>query len=278
LGEEFSWLADSLRTAAESLGWKMDEPSQKNNPLSQEEKIKKDNWEKIKTLAERLNWGIEEEGLKLARLHIPGLSRSYIKALIKEGFDNEECMAELSVEELAKVLPPRLAQRIKNRINTEESDFKLGTEIQEPITANCPPETGISSPPPRRGRIEVGVLLNTNDQQLTTILEIDTHRPDRIIFMEKEVKVTPLAFSLISLLAQNRGKVLTYDYLLGTIWKESEDATYVQVTFHLSKIKRFILKAIGNNKKNLEKVKDIFKIISRRGIMLNLEEDKLKII
>ena len=96
--------------------------------------------------------------------------------------------------------------------------------------------------------------------------------------MKKEVKVTPLAFSLISLLAQNRGKVLTYDYLLGTIWKESEDATYVQVTFHLSKIKRFILKAIGNNKKNLEKVKDIFKIISRRGIMLNLEEDKLKII
>ena len=110
------------------------------------------------------------------------------------------------------------------------------------------------------------------------ILEIDPHRPDRIIFQGKEVKVTPLAFSLISLLAQNRGKVLTYDYILDTLWKEDEDATYAQVTFHLSKIRRFILKAIGNNKRNIEKVKDIFKIISRRGIMLNLEEDKLKII
>jgi helicase len=84
LGEEFSWLADSLRTAAESLGWKMDEPSQKNNPLSQEEKTKKDNWEKSKSLAERLNWGVEEEGLKLARLHIPGLSRTYIKVLPRQ--------------------------------------------------------------------------------------------------------------------------------------------------------------------------------------------------
>jgi helicase len=259
LGEEFSWLADSLRTAAESLGWKMDEPSQKNNPLSQEEKIKKDNWEKIKTLAERLNWGIEEEGLKLARLHIPGLSRSYIKVLLREGYEDMKCLEQLSVEELSKIIPKRLAGRIKKIFSAENCKLK---------TDNRDLETSISCQH----------TPNANDQQLTTILEIDTHRPDRIIFSGKEVKVTPLAFSLISLLAQNRGKVLTYDYLLDTLWKEDEDATYVQVTFHLSKIRRFILKAIGNNKRNIEKVKDIFKIISRRGIMLNLEEDKLKII
>ena len=51
----------------------------------------------------------------------------------------------------------------------------------------------------------------TDGLQPATILEIDPHRPDRIIFLGKEVKLTPLAFSLISLLAQNRGKVLTYD-------------------------------------------------------------------
>jgi helicase len=170
-------------------------------------------------------------------------------------------LEQLSVEELSKIVPKRLAGRIKKRFSAEICNPK-------PATCNFSLKASISCPH----------TLNTNDQQLTTILEIDPHRPDRIIFMEKEVKVTPLAFSLISLLAQNRGMVLTYDYLLGTIWKENEDATYVQVTFHLSKIRRFILKAIGNNKKNIEKVKDIFKIISRRGIMLNLEEDKLKII
>jgi len=78
-------------------------------------------------------------------------------------------------------------------------------------------------------------------------------------------------------LAQNRGKILTHNDFLDTIWKGSVDATYIQITYHLYKIRRVILKTIGNNKKNKERVKDILKVISRRGIMLNLEEDKLKI-
>lgn len=98
-----------------------------------------------------------------------------------------------------------------------------------------------------------------------------------MIFEGKEVKLTPLAFSLLYLLAQNPKEVLIYDYLIGAIWKEGEDATYTQVTFHLSKIRRAVLKTICHNKKNRKKVKEIFKVVSRRGIMLNLEEDKLKI-
>jgi len=108
-------------------------------------------------------------------------------------------------------------------------------------------------------------------------LEIDQHRPDRIIFEGENIEVTATEFSLIYLLAQNRGKILTHNDLLDTIWKESEDATYVQITYHLYKIRRDILKIIGNNKKNKERFKDIFKVISRRGIMLNLAEEKLKI-
>lgn len=112
---------------------------------------------------------------------------------------------------------------------------------------------------------------------LQPVLEIDTHRPDRIIFEGKEVKLTPLAFSLLHLLAQNPKEVLIYDYLIDTIWKGSRDATYTQITFHLSKIRRAVLKTICYNKRNRKKVKDIFKVVSRRGIMLNLEEGKLKI-
>ena len=95
--------------------------------------------------------------------------------------------------------------------------------------------------------------------------------------MGKKIEITAKEFSLIHLLAQNRGKILTHNDLLDTIWKENEDATYVQITYHLYKIRRDILKIIGNNKKNKKRVKDIFKVISRRGIMLNLEEDELKI-
>ena len=129
----------------------------------------------------------------------------------------------------------------------------------------------------REGRHKVCPYAQDDSQQLTTILQIDRHRPDRIISEGKAVLVTAKEFSLIHLMAQNRGKILTHNDLLDTIWKENEDATYVQITFHLYKIRRVILKTIGNNKKNKEMVKDVLKVISRRGIMLNLEEDKLKI-
>ena len=89
--------------------------------------------------------------------------------------------------------------------------------------------------------------------------------------------MTAKEFSLIYLLSQNRGKTITYSDLLKTLWTENEYSTYVQITSHLYKIRRAILKTIGNNKKNKKRVKDILKVVSRRGIMLNLEENKLKI-
>jgi len=258
LGEEFSWLADSLRTAAESLGWKMDQPSQKNNPLSQEDKTKKDNWEKIKILAERLSWGVEEEGLKLARLHIPGLSRSYIKVLLREGYEDMKCLEQLSVEELSKIVPKRLAGRIKKRFPAE--NYKLKTD-------NRDLETSISCQH----------TPNANDQRVTTILDIDPHRPDRIIFEGKEIEVTAIEFSLIHLLAQHPEQVMSYDELLDKLWKDEEDAIYNRVSFHISKVRRTILKIIGKSKINKEKVKNIFTVVSKRGVMLKLKADQIKI-
>jgi len=102
LGEGFSWLVDCLGAIAYDLGW-----SKKEN--------KKEELAGIKLLSERLAWGVEEEGLKLARIHIPGLSRCYVRALLREGYDDEKCLEELPVEELARVVPERLAERIKKR-------------------------------------------------------------------------------------------------------------------------------------------------------------------
>jgi helicase len=207
LGGGFSWLADSLAEIAESEGWKRDREKDLN---------------KIKILSKRLIEGVEEEGLSLARMCIPGLSRYYIRKLVGAGYSDEESLKGASEGELGEVLPSK--------------------------------------------------------PTFVTILEIDQHRPDRIIFEGEEIKVTATEFSLIYLLAQHRGKILTHNDLLDTIWKENKYATYPQITYHLYKIRRDILKTIGNNKKNKEKVKDILKVVSRRGIMLNLAKDKLKII
>ena len=109
------------------------------------------------------------------------------------------------------------------------------------------------------------------------ILQIDQHRPDRIIFLGKEVKLTSIAFSLVYLLAQNLGKVLSYNSLLDTLWKDEEDAIYSRINYHISKIRNTILKTVGEGRINKEKVKDIFVVVHGRGIMLKLKAEELKI-
>jgi len=49
------------------------------------------------------------------------------------------------------------------------------------------------------------------------------------------------------------------------------------VSFHIFKIRRSILKTIGKRKRNEEKVKDIFVVVPKRGVMLKLKAEEIKI-
>ncbi len=135
----------------------------------------------------------------------------------------------------------------------------IGTNISEP-----------HNPKPKTRNLQFA------PRNLQPLLQIDSHRPDRIIFEGKEIKVTARGFSLLYLLAQHKGEVVSYDNILDTLWKEDEDAIYTRIIQHIYKFRRDILDAIGNNKINKEKVKDIFKVVSGRGVMLNIN-NKLKI-
>lgn len=73
LREGFSWLADILAAIVENAGWK---------------KKRKEDLNQIKLLSNRLIEGVEEEGLNLTNLYIPGLSRHYIRRLVEAGYNN----------------------------------------------------------------------------------------------------------------------------------------------------------------------------------------------
>ena len=242
LGEVFSWLADSLGGIAEDLGWR-----KKEN--------KKKELAGIKKLSERLAWGVEEEGLKLARQHIPGLGRSYIRALLREGYDDGKCLEELSEEELAKVVPKRLAGRIKERFSGESC--KANTLLASPEIKNCKPETRNPKP--------------------VTILEIDTHRPDRIIFEGEKIGVTATEFSLIHLLALHNEQVMSYEGIVKKLWGAETEAIYTRIIQHIYKFRKNILNTIGNNPTNREKIRDTLKVVPGRGVMLNINDKELKI-
>ena len=81
---------------------------------------------------------------------------------------------------------------------------------------------------------------------LQPLLQIDQHRPDRIIFEGEEVKVTTRGFSLLYLLAQHKGEVISYDNLLDELWKD-EEAIYTRIIQHIYKFRRDILDKIGKS-------------------------------
>jgi len=64
---------------------------------------------------------------------------------------------------------------------------------------------------------------------------------------------------------------------LGELWKDEEDAIYNRVSFHLSKIRRTVLKIIGENNISKEKLKYIFAVVPGRGAMLRLKAKEIKI-
>ena len=117
----------------------------------------------------------------------------------------------------------------------------------------------------------------TENRQLKTILQIDSHRPDRIIFEEKEIKVTAKEFSLIHLLAQHNGQVMSYEDIIKKLWGDETEAIYTRIIQHMYQFRKNILDAIGNNKINKEKVRDIFKVVPGRGVMLNINDTEIKI-
>ncbi|GAF69442.1 unnamed protein product, partial [marine sediment metagenome] len=113
LGEGFSWLADSLSVIAESVGW--------------EKKINKD-LNKIRRLSSRLVEGVQEEGIKLALLYIPGLSRYHIRRLVGAGYGDENSLRDVSEVKLVKLLPRRLVQRIHKRMKEENNHQTVAKE------------------------------------------------------------------------------------------------------------------------------------------------------
>jgi len=258
LGEGFSWLADSLAALAEHSNWK---------------KNRKEDLLKIKLLSNQLIEGVTNEGLELANLSIPGLSRYYIQKLLQSGYTNKQHLQELSLENLSKILPDMLAKRIKEYLSTDYSDSTMTL----PETPSHYPSSHLTALPPRRDRTKVGVSLNTNDQRLNTILQIDLLRPDRIIFMGKEIKVTAKEFSLIHFLAQHPEQVMSYEDIIKKIWGPTTEAIYTRVIQHIYQFRKNILNVIGHNKTNKEKVKNILKVVPRKGVMLNINDEELKI-
>ena len=252
-------------------------------------------------LSNRLIEGVREEGINLALLYIPGLSRYHIRRLVGAGYGDENSLRDVSEVELGKLLPRRLVQRIQKRMKEDNSHQKVSKGkwmVQDDklkAFKKVPEECGISGIRGGGGGIiyDTCNMHNVNPQKnsiserqsvtaspvtlLEPVLEISQLRPDRIIFMGKEFKVTTIGFSLLYLLAQHREKVVSYEEILKDLWKGEKDAIYTRINYHICKIRKDISKIMDTKEDNTKNIENIFKTIPGRGLMLNIKEEELEI-
>jgi helicase len=70
----------------------------------------------LRRLSLKVNFGVDDIGVKFARLRVSGLGRDFIWALIKKGFCSFKQISEVNLEELEKAIPKQVAERLKERI------------------------------------------------------------------------------------------------------------------------------------------------------------------
>lgn len=238
MGEGFSWLADTLAAIAGKMGWK---------------ERRRADFEKIQQLSARLITGVEPEGLALAQLQIPGLSRGYIQRLVQEGYDNEQCLQELDENQLGPLLPKLLIQRIKKHLALNQN-------------SNLPYMTDKK---PEMKKHDTTLLEN----KIKPVLRIDSDRPDQISLNQGIISVNKITFQLISLLAKKQGKILSYEKIIDTLWPEDDDATYHRLWYHLGKLRNSMQEILSNQHLSGVSTNDIkervLKVFPGRGLMLD---------
>ncbi|MFH0795424.1 MAG: DEAD/DEAH box helicase, partial [bacterium] len=118
LGGHFQWLVQTQLALALALG------------LSHEL------LKQLEQLGERLLFGVPPTALPLTRLRVEGLSRGYLQALLKEGYEKPQNLVGVSADRLTKVLPQWVAQSLVETIERlEKTELALSAASEEDAKA-----------------------------------------------------------------------------------------------------------------------------------------------
>ena len=268
VGEDFSWLAETLADLAREMDW-------------QRNVVKK-----IEELSQRLIYGVSKEGLPLSQIRPRGLGRTYINQLVYQGYDTPETIAELPLEELEKILPKRLAERLYKycqvHYGSEEEKPKEEPSAKKAWDVRSFSEV-ISSDgllPEFRSRLALAENLSDLVTDPPTIL-ID-EKQNLFFYQGYPVHLAPTTFNLMALLAQRPGEVITKDEMYSHLWPDlsnpgsSSNPYDRQISDHKRKITTQIKKALkGKAEITLEETKDLIKTKRKVGYVLNLNYEEV---
>jgi hypothetical protein len=185
--EKYHTLLGQIVSAAEQVSWIIDATAALATAFGAQE----DFIERVSRLAERVQYGLREEGLVLARLRLPGLERGTIIALETKGLHTPSALAGAPAHLLDQWVPAATAHELKSwgLRNTDDKGIPPGREVTPP-----------SSLP---------------------VLVVDDRRPNEIVVEGKRVKLQDKQYRLVRALAGSPGECIPYDTIYEEIWGET---------------------------------------------------------
>jgi len=226
--ENYNTMAGQLLSAADQVSWIIDATAAIATALGGRGAF----IERIKTLAERVQHGLHEPALPLARLHLGGLTRNGIGALAAHQLLTPEALRETPLQVLTQWLPDAAARDLKTWANN-----RTQTAPQDPAQPPAPPKT-------------------------KPILIVDDNTPGQILLDGAPIPLQDKQYRLIRILAANPGVCVPYDTIYQAVWGDTivEDN---QMHFQ----KRNLLKRI---KAAVPKRAKLITTTPKRGFTLNL--------
>ena len=234
VGEDFSWLAETLASLAKEIRW---------DPRA---------ISRIERLSQRLIYGVTEKGLALSTIRLRGLGRTYINCLIAEGYDTPEAVAELPLTELERLLPKHLTERLYRHFHRDYQKAEDVTDQEAAVIREAgdialdgvAPDKGITAtvaalpiPPSGDGNfphlladiLQDNALLSALRTRLADAKDLcDLITDPPVIFMDEgqqlffyrgcPIKLQPACFQYLMILAEKPKQVVARDEIYRRLW------------------------------------------------------------
>jgi helicase len=112
LEEKYSCRSGQIEQIGRTVSWLLDAACGMARILNSHKKPA----QLLKRLSLQVNSGVDDAGIKLARLRVPGLGRDYVWRLVREGFASLTIIKEAKLEALQAVIPEKVARRLKEAV------------------------------------------------------------------------------------------------------------------------------------------------------------------
>lgn len=110
-----------IRSLAENAGWMLRLVTEIATVRHAEETT----LHRLRTLSQRVLFGVNEYGIELAALYVPGLTRTMVMHLADAGYTREEQILDAEFEELLRILPRDIAFRLQDRLYKKYSRAEM---------------------------------------------------------------------------------------------------------------------------------------------------------